>query len=60
MAIVIVGGLLTSTLVNLFVVPPLYLRFAGARPGQSRPDAPAGPDAAPETVPPEASSLPGA
>jgi Cu/Ag efflux pump CusA len=25
---VIVGGLVTSTLVNLFVVPPLYLRFA--------------------------------
>ena len=28
MALVIVGGLVTSTLVNLFVVPPLYLRFA--------------------------------
>jgi Cu/Ag efflux pump CusA len=28
MAVVIVGGLVTSTLVNLFVVPPLYLRFA--------------------------------
>ena len=26
MAIVILGGL-TATLVNLFVVPPLYLRF---------------------------------
>jgi Cu/Ag efflux pump CusA len=25
MAIVILGGLLTSTLLNLFVVPPLYL-----------------------------------
>ena len=28
MALVIVGGLVTSTLVNLFIVPPLYLRFA--------------------------------
>ena len=27
MAIVILGGLITSTLVNLFVVPALYLRF---------------------------------
>jgi Cu/Ag efflux pump CusA len=31
MAIVILGGLLTSTLLNLFIVPALYLRF-----GQSR------------------------
>jgi Cu/Ag efflux pump CusA len=28
MAVVIVGGLVTSTLLNLFVVPLLYLRFA--------------------------------
>jgi CzcA family heavy metal efflux pump len=28
LAIVILGGLVTSTLLNLFVVPPLYLRFA--------------------------------
>jgi Cu/Ag efflux pump CusA len=28
MAAVILGGLVTSTLVNLFVVPSLYLRFA--------------------------------
>jgi hypothetical protein len=28
MAIVILGGLVTSTLLNLFVVPSLYLRFA--------------------------------
>jgi Cu/Ag efflux pump CusA len=28
MAVVILGGLLTSTLLNLFVVPTLYLRFA--------------------------------
>jgi CzcA family heavy metal efflux pump len=31
MAVVIVGGLITSTLVNLFVVPALYLRFAKRR-----------------------------
>jgi len=33
MALVIVGGLVTSTFVNLFIVPALYLRFA--RPGAS-------------------------
>jgi Cu/Ag efflux pump CusA len=27
MAVVIIGGLVTSTLLNLFVVPALYLRF---------------------------------
>jgi len=27
MAVVILGGLATSTLLNLFVVPALYLRF---------------------------------
>ncbi len=34
LAIVVVGGLVTSTLLNLFVVPPLYLRFGkrGGRP----------------------------
>jgi Cu/Ag efflux pump CusA len=31
MAIVIVGGLITSTLVNLFIVPTLYLRFGRGR-----------------------------
>lgn len=31
MAVVIVGGLVTSTLLNLFVVPSLYLRFAKPR-----------------------------
>jgi Cu/Ag efflux pump CusA len=31
MALVIPGGLVTSTLLNLFVVPALYLRFGGAR-----------------------------
>jgi CzcA family heavy metal efflux pump len=35
MAIVILGGLLTSTLMNLFVLPALYLRFGGpSRTGQ--------------------------
>jgi Cu/Ag efflux pump CusA len=28
MAMVIMGGLITATLLNLFVVPSLYLRFA--------------------------------
>jgi len=27
MAVVILGGLVTATLLNLFVVPSLYLRF---------------------------------
>ena len=31
MAVVILGGLLTSTFLNLFVVPSLYLRFAKSR-----------------------------
>jgi len=30
MAVVIVGGLVSSTLLNLFLLPPLYLRFAKA------------------------------
>ena len=32
MAMVILGGLITSTLLNLFVVPSLYLHFARPRP----------------------------
>jgi Cu/Ag efflux pump CusA len=39
LAIVILGGLATSTLLNLFVVPSLYLRFA--KRGRAR-SAPAG------------------
>jgi Cu/Ag efflux pump CusA len=31
MAFVILGGLVTSTLLNLFVVPSLYLRFGKSR-----------------------------
>jgi Cu/Ag efflux pump CusA len=37
LAVVILGGLLTSTLLNLFVTPALYLRFGSA--GAGRPDA---------------------
>jgi multidrug efflux pump subunit AcrB len=44
MAIVILGGLITATLLNLFVVPSLYLRFAkGLRrqhPPEGAPQAP--------------------
>ena len=36
MAVVILGGLVTSTLVNLFIVPSLYLRFAKKGPGRLR------------------------
>jgi Cu/Ag efflux pump CusA len=32
MAVVILGGMITSTLLNLFVVPSLYLRFGASRP----------------------------
>jgi CzcA family heavy metal efflux pump len=33
LAVVVLGGLFTSTLLNLFVMPPLYLRFAKGRHG---------------------------
>jgi Cu/Ag efflux pump CusA len=33
MAVVIMGGLVTSTLINLFVVPLLYLIFGRSRGG---------------------------
>ena len=35
MAIVILGGLVTSTLLNLFVLPSLYLRFGRRRTAQA-------------------------
>ena len=38
LAVVILGGLVTSTLLNLFVVPSLYLRF-----GKRRSEVPVGP-----------------
>ena len=44
MAIVILGGLVTSTLVNLFALPALYLRFGSSREpelGFQRADVPA-------------------
>jgi Cu/Ag efflux pump CusA len=31
MAVVILGGLVTSTLLNLFIIPSLYLKFAKSR-----------------------------
>jgi Cu/Ag efflux pump CusA len=37
MAIVILGGLVTSTLVNLFIVPNLYLRFGKGSAGPVEP-----------------------
>jgi Cu/Ag efflux pump CusA len=42
MAWVILGGLITATLLNLFVVPSLYLRFAkkGGTGGTPMPAAP--------------------
>ncbi|HSV66533.1 MAG TPA: efflux RND transporter permease subunit [Mycobacteriales bacterium] len=41
MAVVILGGLVTSTLLNLFVVPSLYLRYAGRRRQRTAAPAPA-------------------
>ena len=35
MAIVIIGGLITATLLNLFVLPALYLRFGRSRKGRA-------------------------
>jgi hypothetical protein len=32
MALVILGGLVTSTFLNLFLLPALYLRFGGRQP----------------------------
>jgi len=43
MAVVILGGLITSTLLNLFIVPVLYLRFAKSR--RSRQSSGGGPGA---------------
>jgi Cu/Ag efflux pump CusA len=31
LAVVVIGGLVTSTLLNLFVLPSLYLRFGQGR-----------------------------
>ncbi|MGH8885217.1 MAG: efflux RND transporter permease subunit [Egibacteraceae bacterium] len=43
MAVVIMGGLVTSTLLNLFVVPSLYLRFGRGRKVLSEPSAASAP-----------------
>jgi CzcA family heavy metal efflux pump len=45
MAIVILGGLVTSTLVNLFIVPALYLRFGRGRSWLTSPSAVVTPEA---------------
>jgi Cu/Ag efflux pump CusA len=37
MAVVILGGLITSTLLNLFVLPSLYLRFGRRSEGAGAP-----------------------
>jgi Cu/Ag efflux pump CusA len=47
LAVVILGGLLTATLLNLFVTPSLYLRFGRPR-KDTRPAAPAGSEPSPE------------
>ena len=36
MALVILGGLVTSTILNLILLPALYLRFGGSRPADRR------------------------
>jgi Cu/Ag efflux pump CusA len=36
LAVVVLGGLVTTTLVNLFLLPSLYLQFGGSRDGRSR------------------------
>ena len=38
LAVVILGGLLTSTLLNLFVLPALYLRFGRSQRELEEPD----------------------
>ncbi len=46
LAVVVVGGLVTSTLLNLFVVPPLYLRFGRGTAGATAETPPASQPAA--------------
>ncbi|HYO46720.1 MAG TPA: efflux RND transporter permease subunit [Gemmatimonadota bacterium] len=55
MAIVILGGLITATLLNLFVLPSLYLRFGKGR-GSPTATAPTAPDS---TSGPPAGERPG-
>jgi Cu/Ag efflux pump CusA len=51
MAIVILGGLFTSTLLNLFVLPSLYLRFARPAAGRAPDGQPGGEAVEPATAP---------
>jgi CzcA family heavy metal efflux pump len=68
MAIVILGGLATSTLMNLFVIPALYLLFAGPKGGRAdghseirvRRLTPPSPHMPPEPEKPPVPVLPGA
>ena len=47
MALIVLGGLVTTTLLNLFVLPALYLRFAARpRPDTEQPDQAGQPDQA--------------
>ena len=50
MASVIVGGLVTATLHNLFIVPPLYLRWPSAVPATADEEISTQPSAAPEAA----------
>ncbi|MDI1462479.1 efflux RND transporter permease subunit [Catellatospora sp. KI3] len=51
MAVVIIGGLLTSTLLNLVIVPVLYLRFGRPRDHSPAPAAPEPNPPAPQPAP---------
>ncbi len=50
MAVVIIGGIVTSTLLNLFVLPPLYYRFGGLRQGAMSQSRNAGPVRLPQAA----------
>jgi hypothetical protein len=50
MALIVLGGLVTTALLNLFVLPALYLRFA-ARPRPAPPQQPAPAEQPPPTSP---------
>jgi Cu/Ag efflux pump CusA len=38
MAVVILGGLVTSTVLNLFILPPLYVAFGRTSPRLATPE----------------------
>jgi cobalt-zinc-cadmium resistance protein CzcA len=56
MAVVVIGGVVTTTLLTLFVLPGLYLRF-GSRPESGRDQLAALPEPPAEREPPQARSL---